>query len=94
MLLGLYLVGVAVPITLAVLTIVFWVLTKALKEYVTKGVNERVERLEIKIDKFIATHNANMDAISKDMQEMRDGFAKVNELLKIHDTVIREMRDE
>ena len=74
MLLGLYLIGVAVPITLAIITVVFWVLTKALKEYVTKEVKRDVE--EIKLNLNAATIQLN--AVTTNLNQVTTNLNALN----------------
>ena len=70
--LELYLVGLAVPITLAILGAVFWAVTKALKEYVTREVNIDVDELKAEfrtfakdLDTVLQTRFGNVDATMK-----------------------------
>ena len=74
----------AVPITLAIITLVFLVLTKALKEYVTKEVNKEVDELKAAFTTFARDFPKNVDTVmetrfGKMDATMQTSFGKVAE---------------
>ena len=94
--LELYLVGLAVPITLAILFTVFWTLVKSLKEYTTREVNGKVEELKIEFRTFAKDVNTSMQTsfgkVAEDVHAMSEMQQRLTQIAISHDTLIKELK--